>query len=101
MLDNSEDGSGKILSNVAKDLVLAAHIRMRERQAVIREYRKQKGNVMKASLEPTKSEPMHAKDVDCSNIIKAANSDRDAGWSSMDVLKASPKFKLLDLLCFV
>ena len=79
MPDDSEDGSGKILKDVAKDLVLAAHIRMRERQAIIKEYRKQKGDVMKASLETTKSEPMHAEDVDCSDIIKAANSDRDAG----------------------
>ena len=88
--DDSDDGSGKILSDVAKNLVLAAHLWMRERQAVIREYRKQKGTVMKASLEPTKPEPMHAKDVDCSDIIKAANSDRDAGWASYAVLKVSP-----------
>ena len=90
MPDDSEDGSGKILLNVAKDLVQAAHVRMRERQAIIREHRKRKDNVMKASLEPTNLEPVQAKDVDCSDIIKAANSDRDAGWSSMAVIKVSP-----------
>ena len=36
--DESEDGSEKLLKNFPKDLVLAGHVRMREKLAVIREH---------------------------------------------------------------
>ena len=85
--DDSADGSGKVLTNVNKDLVLEAHVRMRETQASIREYRRQKDSVLKASLIPIKNEPVLAQDVNCDDIIWAANSDRVAGWASYNVLQ--------------
>jgi hypothetical protein len=85
--DDSDDGSGKVLTNVKKDLVLEAHVRMRETQASIREYRRQKDSVLKASLIPTKNEPVLAQDVNCDDIIRVANSDRDSGWASYGVLQ--------------
>jgi len=85
--DDSADGSGKVLTNVNKDLVLEAHVRMRETQASIREYRRQKDSVLKASLIPIKNEPVLAQDVNCDDIIRAANSDRVAGWASYNVLQ--------------
>ena len=76
-----------MLTNVNKDLVLEAHVRMRETQASIREYRRQKDSVLKASLIPIKNEPVLAQDVNCDDIIRAVNSDRGAGWASYNVLK--------------
>ena len=76
-----------MLTNVNKDLVLEAHVRMRETQASIREYRRQKDSVLKASLIPIKNEPVLAQDVNCDDIIRAANSDRVAGWASYNVLQ--------------
>ena len=87
--DDSEDGSGKFLKNFPKSLVLDGHARMTDKLAIIREYHVQENNVLKASLESSKTEPSRAEDVDVLDLVEAANADRGKGWSSYRVIEVS------------
>ena len=78
-----------VLEDFPKSHVLAGHVKMREKTAAIREYHRQKDNVLKATLAAQGSEPSIAKDVDVRDIIQAANADRGKGWSSYRVLEVS------------
>ena len=79
----------ELLANVSKELVMDGHVRMRAKQATIREYSKQRDNVLKASIAVPKLQPWHPEDVEVRDIIEAANGDRDKGWASYDVLRVS------------
>ena len=85
--DDSPDGSGKLLDNVPKQLVMEGHIRMREKKATIREWRKKRDTVLKRSIAGRKLEPVYPEDVGVRDIILVANNDRDKGWASYDVLE--------------
>lgn len=95
--DESEDGSEKLLVNFPKDLVLEGHVRMREKRAVIREHTLQKNNVLKASLAITRTVPLCAEDVDITDLLRAANADREKGWSSDQVIQWEHKVKSCEL----
>lgn len=79
----------ELLANVSKKLVMDGHVRMKAKQATIREYSKQRDNVLKASIAVPKLQPWHPEDVEVRDIIEAANGDRDKGWASYDVLRVS------------
>ena len=69
----------KLLENFPKDLLIAGHVRMCEKLAVIREHNLRKNNVLKALLAITRTAPSCAEDVDIKDLLKAANADRDKG----------------------
>lgn len=77
------------MENFPKDLVLAGHVRMREKLAIIREHNLRKNNVLKASLAITRTAPSCAEDVDINDLLKAANGDREKGWNSYQVIQVS------------
>ena len=57
---------------------------MREKQSVIREYRRQKERALKASLIPTKRDPVLASDANCNNNME--NCDNEAFLNLEDEL---------------
>ena len=79
--------SEKLLDKFPKDLVLEGHVRIREKLTVIREHNLQKNNVLKASLAITRTEPSCAEDVDITDLLQAANADREKGWTSHQVIQ--------------
>ena len=87
--DDSDDGTGKLLNNFPKSLVLDGHARMTDKLAVIREYHLQENNVLQASLKSSKTKPSRPEDVDVSDLVKAANADREKGWSSYQVIEVN------------
>ena len=68
-----------VLEDFPKSLVLAGHVKMREKLATICEFHRQNDNFLKAMLAAQGLEPSYAKDVDICNIIQAASADHDKG----------------------
>ena len=60
---------------------------MREKLAVIREHNLQKNTVPKALLYIIRTEPSCAEDVDITDLLQAANADREKGWNSHQVIQ--------------
>ena len=87
MISLADDSS--VLEDFPKALVLAGHVKTREKIAAIRTYLRQKDNVLKATMAAQGLESSIAKDVNVRDITQAANAVRDKGWSSYRVLEVS------------
>ena len=78
-----------VLENFPKSFVLAGHVKMREKMAIIRGYDRQKDNVLKSLLSAPNLEQVCVKDVNIHDIIQAVNADREKRWNYYRVIQVS------------